>query len=119
MIKKCLYIFFILGFTLNLQANNLGGLLFNGNCTTCHFEKKTVSAPAVVDFRKVYLKAYPKKEEFVKNMIDFIKKPSPKKALMPKAIKKHELMPEIAFEEDTLNIIVEYLYETDFSKKKN
>lgn len=117
MIKKIFYILCI--FSLNAQADNLGGLFLNGNCTTCHFVKKTVSAPSVVDFREAYLKAYPKKEDFVKNMLDFVKEPNPKKSLMPKAIKKHELMPQIAFEEDTLNIIIEYIYETDFTKVKD
>jgi len=115
--KNFFYLCCGLFFALNLQADNLGGLLLNGNCTTCHFERKTVSAPSVVDFRKKYLKAYPKKDDFVKNMISFIKNPNPKKSLMPKAIKKHELMPQIAFEEDTLSIIVKYIYDTDFSSK--
>lgn len=114
---KSFYLFYGFFFALDLQADNLGRLLFNGNCTTCHFEKKTVSAPSVVDLKKKYLKAYPKKEDFVKNMISFIKNPNPNKSLMPKAIKKHELMPQIAFEEDTLSIIVKYIYDIDFLNK--
>ena len=115
-VNKIKKVFVILAFAMNLQAFDLGPTLFHGNCTTCHFEKKTVSAPAVVDFKKIYLKKYPKKEDFICHMTKFVKKPDPKISLMPKAIKKHELMPEIFFEEDTLDMIIEYIYKTDFTK---
>lgn len=115
--KRIIIIFTI--FISCLQADNLGSLLFNGNCTTCHFERETISAPSVVDFRAAYLKKFPNKKDFTQAILKFVKNPSKKASLMPKAIKKHELMPQIPFEEDTLNIIVDYIYETDFSKKKN
>ena len=48
-----------------LEAQNLGSLLFHGNCTTCHFETKTVSAPSMVEVRENYKRAFAKKEDFV------------------------------------------------------
>ena len=110
----------ILSITLlsSLHASDLGHLLFHGNCTTCHFENKTVSAPSVADFRNIYLKKYPKKQDFTKAVTKFVNNPSEKSSLMPKAVKKHELMPHIDFEEDTLSIIVDYIYKTDFTKAK-
>jgi hypothetical protein len=110
-------IFTILLLAINLHADDYGSLLFHGNCTTCHFEEKTVSAPAVIDFKKRYMTAFPKKEEFVDYMAAWVKHPSEETSIMRDAIEKHGLMPELGFELDTLQIIAKYIYETDFTKK--
>jgi hypothetical protein len=98
----------------NLEAN-YKALLFNGNCTTCHFKNKTVSAPSVAKFKEVYIVAFPKKEDFVDYISKWVKKPNAKTSLMDDAIKKHGLMPELAFDLSTLKEITEYIYDTDFS----
>ncbi len=111
-------IFFIpLLFTLNLQANPYASLLFHGNCTTCHFEGKTVSAPSVIEFKQRYMDAFPQKEDFIKYMSAWVQHPQKETSIMRDAIKKHALMPELGFGLDTLEIISEYIYETDFEKK--
>ena len=108
-------IFFIL-FISNLQANNYQSLLFHGNCTTCHFETKSVSAPSVQSFKKVYKQAFPKKEDFVNYMSNWVLHPKEETSLMDGAIRKYELMPELGFSLDILKEISEYIYDTDFTK---
>jgi len=107
-----------LGLTLSsLEADSLGSLLFHGNCITCHAETKALSAPSVMEFRQNYLRAFPVKKDFVEYMSEWVKHPDAQKSIMQEAIKKYELMPELGFEKSTLEIIAEYIYETDFSKE--
>ncbi len=102
--------------SLNLQATNYDALLFHGNCTTCHFENKTVSAPSVVAFRAHYRSAFPIKKDFVDYMSTWVEHPKEETSLMHDAIEKHGLMPELAFDIETLRSISSYIYDTDFSK---
>ncbi len=106
----------VLLFILNLQADNYKSLLFHGNCTTCHFEQKAVSAPSVVEFKTQYLAAFPKRDDFVNFMAKRVQHPNAKTSLMDSAIKKYKLMPELGFDLDTLKQISEYIYDTDFTK---
>ena len=100
----------------SLTASSLGSLLFHGNCITCHEEVKAVSAPSVMEFRANYLRAFPQKKDFVTYMSTWVKHPDVQKSIMQDAIKKYELMPDLGFEKSTLEIISEYIYDTDFSK---
>jgi len=101
---------------IHLYASGNESLLFHGNCTTCHYETQTISAPSVVEFKRVYREAFTKKEDFVEHMAKWVQYPDPKTALMPKAIKKHGLMPELGFDLETLKSISSYIYDTNFTK---
>jgi len=103
---------------LSIYAADMGSLLFHGNCVTCHHETKTLSAPSTMEFRQRYKDAFFTKEEFVAYMSSWVKKPSHEGSLMHDAIKKHDLMPELAFDEDTLKTICAYIYDTDFVKEE-
>ncbi len=98
------------------NAQNLGALLFNGNCITCHHPTKTISAPSISEVKERYKKAFENKEEFVSYMATWVEKPAYEGSLMLDAIEKHELMPELAFNKEALRVISEYIYETDFTK---
>jgi len=113
--NKIAFTFLLL--TLNLHATNYDALLFHGNCTTCHYENETISAPSVIEFRARYLSAFPDKKEFVDYMATWVEHPREETSLMHDAIEKHELMPELAFDLETLKTIAAYIYQTDFSKK--
>ncbi|MFA6138444.1 MAG: cytochrome C [Sulfurimonas sp.] len=103
----------------NAGADDNGSLLFQGNCATCHFETKTVSAPSVIDIKQKYITAFAKKEDFVEYMSAWVHKPKEETSIMLEAVNKHGLMPELGFDLDALRAISAYIYETDFSKKKN
>ena len=100
-----------------LNAGSIGSLLFHGNCITCHFETKDDSAPSIMRVRENYLRAFPKKEDFTDYMSKWVLKPNQEGSLMLDAIKKYELMPQLGYEESTLRIIAEYIYDTDFTKE--
>ncbi len=100
-----------------LSADNFGSLLFHGNCITCHHETKNISAPSIVSIRENYLRAFPQKENFVEYMTQWVLQPNVEGSLMLNAIQKYELMPLLGYEKNTLEIISEYIYDTDFTKK--
>ena len=109
--------FVLLCFTLlSLNAADMGGLLFHGNCVTCHFELKEKSAPAMIEVQKRYKEAFPHKKEFVRYMSAWVLHPNAATSIMQDAIAKHELMPELAFEKETLAEICGYVYDADFTK---
>ncbi len=113
--KIVLFLSFML--LLKLQAEEYASLLFHGNCTTCHFESKSVSAPSVIMIREKYLSAFPEKEDFVAYMSSWVQHPDERTSIMLEAVEEYELMPELAFDLETLRTISAYIYETDFGKK--
>ena len=100
-----------------LNADTLGSLLFHGNCITCHHEIKAISAPSMMEVRENYLRAFSKKEDFVKYMTQWVLKPKSETSIMLHSIEKYSLMPQLAFEEEALKDITAYIYETDFTQK--
>ncbi|MCW8838076.1 MAG: cytochrome C [Thiovulaceae bacterium] len=101
----------------NLLSFDMGALLFHGNCITCHFEHKAVSAPSITEIQRRYKAVFPKKEDFVDYMTTWVVKPNAKTSIMLDAVKKYELMPELGYDEDTLRQISEYIFDNDFLKK--
>lgn len=109
-------LFVIILFSINLFASNYGELLFDGNCVTCHFHQEKKSAPSINEVRKNYLNAFPKEEDFVEYMSNWVKKPKKKSSLMHYAIDEFGLMPELGYDLFTLKEIAKYIYKTDFNK---
>lgn len=96
-----------------LSANE-ASLLFNGNCTMCHHETKSISAPSIKDVQNVYKQKFKKKDEFVAYMSKWVHNPNEKDALMKDAVKKYALMPELGFDKEMLKEISAYIYDTKF-----
>ncbi|MEN8303701.1 MAG: cytochrome C [Campylobacterota bacterium] len=115
--SKILFTSLLLSLSMNLNAGNMGSLLFHGNCITCHFETKDDSAPSIMSIRENYLRAFPEKKDFVDYMSKWVLTPNAEGSLMLNAIEKYELMPLLGYEESTLRIIAEYIYDTDFTKE--
>lgn len=100
-----------------LNAGGLGSLLFHGNCITCHHETKSISAPSIISIQENYRRAFSDKKEFVDYLSKWVTRPNEEGSLMLDAIKKYELMPQLGYEESTLEIIAEYIYDTDFTQE--
>ncbi|PLY05538.1 MAG: cytochrome C [Arcobacter sp.] len=105
-------------FFTNVFAVDYGELLFNGNCITCHFKTKKVSAPSIYEIRENYLRAFPEEEVFVKYMSTWVLKPDIKTSIMQDSIEEFNIMPELGYDEYTLKEIARYLYKTDFSTQQ-
>ena len=115
-----MYFRYLLPFLLlifNLQADDTGSLLFNGNCITCHSETKSESAPSVEEFKSRYISAFSQKDDFVYQMSTWVEDPKVETSIMQDAVKKYGLMPHLGFDIDTLRDISAYIYETDFTSR--
>lgn len=99
---------------ISMLSANEASLLFSGNCTMCHHETKSISAPSVRDIQKVYKQKFKTKDEFVVYMSKWVHNPNEKDALMKDAVKKYSLMPELGFDMQTLIDISSYIYDTKF-----
>ncbi len=99
-----------------LSANEMGALLFHGNCVTCHYETVDKSAPSIMKVRQAYKNAFSDKKEFVHYMSKWVLRPNEEHSIMQDEIAKHGLMPQLAYEKEVLEDIATYIYETDFTK---
>jgi hypothetical protein len=95
-------------------ANSYNELLFNGNCVTCHFKNKSVSAPSIAQIKQRYITAFPNKKDFVSYMSKWVLNPNQQTSLMTDSIEKYEIMPVLGFDLDSLEKIAIYIYENDF-----
>ena len=100
-----------------LNATDMRALLFHGNCSTCHNELKSISAPSIMEVKTRYQSAFANKEDFVDYMATWVKNPNAETSLMSDAIKKYELMPQLGYDLATLKEVAAYIYETDFTKE--
>jgi cytochrome c551/c552 len=107
------YLLFLL-LVVYLEANNMNSLLYNGNCITCHKDTKEESAPSMYEVKSRYLSAFAEKKDFIAYMSKWVSNPNKETSLMHDAIKKHDLMPSLGFDEDMLKDIATHIYETDF-----
>jgi len=110
--------FLLLGLLLTLTQADDGELLFQGNCITCHYPNKSVSAPSMQKVRTTYKNAFSDKKDFVYYMSEWVLHPSHETAMMSDAVKKYKLMPQLAYEKEVLEEIAAYIYENDFTKNK-
>ena len=108
--------FFLITIILNISiyADNYSSLLFHGNCITCHNPTKTISAPTMKTVKENYFRAFPLKKDFVEYMSKWVVHPNPTTSIMLDAIKKHQLMPELGYDIETIKLITAYIYDTDF-----
>jgi hypothetical protein len=102
--------------------NTTGYELMQQKCFICHFEKPEPSkkdnmiAPPMLRIQEHYKPSYPDKDEFVKAIIAWVKKPSEDKTLMPGAVRKFKLMTKLPYEDADLKLIAEVLYDIDFGE---
>jgi len=115
MIRLIYNIFSLLFLSLIFPTTSYGGesasLLFNGNCPTCHHLREASSTPSITEIRKRYLAAFPEKKAFVNYMSSWVANPNKKGSLMLDMILQYGLMPQLAFEKESLKTIAEYIYE--------
>lgn len=97
--------------TLCLSAAPLGETLLNGNCITCHAISAPNSAPSLYEIQSHYKNIFTSKEKFVAFMTTWVTKPNAKTALMPEAITKYGLMPELGYDKQTIEEIASYVYD--------
>ncbi len=102
-------------FLASLFAQQSGKELFEANCMACHAtkkpqNKKDMTAPAIMGVMYHVKQRYPNKADAVRFIVDYVKNPSPQKALCP-SVKRFGLMPKLDLDDKTLTKIAEYIYD--------
>ncbi len=101
------------------QQVHPGKQLMENNCYVCHSPKATEAsmiAPPMVAVKMHYLSDGISKEEFITEIISFLKNPSEETSKMPGAIKKFGLMPYQFYPENTLKQIAEYMFDHEIEE---
>ena len=97
----------------------LGKELFEKECYTCHNPKdqqNELIAPPMMAIKNHYLKATTSRDQFVNEIMNWVKKPSRERSRMPVALNKFGIMPYQSFPEETVTQIAEYLYDNEIEK---
>lgn len=84
-------------------------------CLTCHGDpvagQKRLAPPFAM--MKMHYKAL-SKEEFVEAVSSWVKEPAKQKSRMPGAVNRFGLMPAVAYPDEEITAIAQYIYKTDF-----
>ena len=97
-IKKILVAIGVLGLVSSLFASE-AEKIFDAKCSMCHIktfpkDRSKLVAPPIMGVMRHVKMTYPKKEEAVKFIVDYVQNPSKKKALcLPQKIARFGLMP--------------------------
>ena len=93
-----------------------GKELLEKECYTCHNPKtphQELIAPPMIAIKKHYLKETTSRDEFVIEIMNWVKGPNKENSKMPGALNKFGIMPYQRFPEETISQIAEYLYDND------
>ncbi|NLC27965.1 MAG: cytochrome C [Campylobacteraceae bacterium] len=110
-------IIWILFLTTIFAWGNMGQLLYEGNCYTCHGIEKADSAPSAKAIQDRYKQTFATKKAFIDFMRTWIQTPNATTALMPEEIARYGIMPTLGYDDFTLNEIGEYMYEMEFDSE--
>lgn len=101
--------------TAQAETTHPGKKLMETHCYVCHSPERTGQqnriAPPMAMVQKHYLNTNTTKEEFIKDFMAFLEKPSEDLSKMPGAIRNFGLMPYQKFPQEALEQIADYLYE--------
>ena len=85
-------------------------------CLICHGDQQTGIkrlAPPMVMIKRHYQEM--DQDDFEDAILDWVKKPDANKSKMPGAIRRFNLMPAFSVPDEELQLIAQYIYQTDFS----
>ncbi|NQV53332.1 MAG: DUF3365 domain-containing protein [Flavobacteriales bacterium] len=94
-----------------------GEVLFNAYCNSCHNDVAMEGArlaPPMLAIKQRYQNAHPDSASFTKAIVDFVLHPAQEKALMSNAVRKFNLMLPMAYPEDDLVQIADYIAKQAF-----
>ena len=78
-------------YDVDIKADDMSSLLYNGNCITCHKDTNEESAPSMYEVKSRYINAFPKRKDFVQYMSKWVSNPDKSTSLMNDAIKSMDL----------------------------
>ena len=97
----------------NVSASD-GKELYGQLCASCHAPNSSAKiAPPIFAVIDHVRQAYPQREDFISQVIEWVDEPKEEVALMPGAIRKFNLMPKLGYSQHDVEEIAEYLFDKD------
>lgn len=90
-----------------------GFQLLESNCFACHSPKTSLEdriAPPMAAIKEYYITEGVTKEQFTKNLLNFIENPSEENSKIPSAIERFGVMPKMNFSPKQVEQIADYIY---------
>ncbi len=96
------------------QASNEGRVLFENLCMRCHqvYGPPTV-APPMAGVKQHVIRVYPRREDFVNRIVQWVQQPDASRALLPGAVRRFGLMPAQPYPADQVRKVAEFIYDSD------
>jgi len=105
---------------LSPQDNSKGYQLLKTYCYVCHNpyveSKDKMLAPPMMMVKNHYKPNYPVKADFINAIVKWVHHPSEEDVLMPGAVRKFKIMPPLAYPENDLRAIAEYIFDNELEK---
>lgn len=101
------------------QTYQKGFEIVTQNCVSCHSPNANAEArlaPPLFAVKKHYSENHETEKAFVDAMSTFLTKPSSESSLMPHAIDKFGLMPNLDYTKEQYAAVASYIYNTDMEK---
>ncbi|MCW9013122.1 MAG: cytochrome C [Gammaproteobacteria bacterium] len=99
-----------------LSADAIEGKQFYPSCHVCHDQSLDPPlGPPMWGVQRRYKNNTIDDEDFVQSMVDFVKAPTPEKAIHNEAVKQLGLMPPLPLPDDILKKIATYILEEHYS----
>ncbi|WP_370391675.1 DUF3365 domain-containing protein [uncultured Winogradskyella sp.] len=101
------------------QEEHPGKALMEKNCYLCHSPTASHDsriAPPMIAVKKHYIDESTTKEDFIKDMQEWIKNPVEANAKMPGAVRRFGVMPKAYYPEETIEQIADYIYDNDIEQ---
>lgn len=92
--------------------------LLQNNCFSCHnpdLNTEVRIAPPMFKIREHYLADSISKENFLKNIVQFVNDPTEENSIMPGAVRNFGVMPKQHINQEDLKIIAAYIFDNDLS----
>jgi nitrate reductase cytochrome c-type subunit len=91
-----------------------GKSLMETQCYACHSPKQSrefQAGPVMAEIKTQYLAAYPKREDFIQAIVDFVNDPVASSAIIKDAATRFTPMPKSLYKESDLRAIAAYLFD--------
>ncbi len=112
--QKALLLGLLLFLMPSVQASEEGKALFESLCMSCHIVSGRPSvAPPVFGMKNHVIQAYPRREDFINYIVQWVNNPDASRTLMPGAVRRFGLMPALPYPEEQVRKVAAFLYDTE------
>lgn len=113
--KKEIFIALLVLTSTNSFSTEVNGKhLFTKMCLSCHVvQGKPTSAPPIFAVKNHVIQQFSSRDAFVKKVTDWVAHPKAENTVMPGAVNRFGLMPQLNYDAAKVKKIAEFLYDTD------